>query len=70
MRITRLSLTEIRRHRRLELEPAPGLTVVRGPNESGKSTIQLALELVLFRRATTTAAEFATVRSWTPPRIP
>ena len=64
MRITRLSLTEIRRHRRLDLAPAPGLTVIRGPNESGKSTIQLGLELVLFRRATTTAAEFSTVRSW------
>jgi hypothetical protein len=64
MRITRLALTEIRRHRHLELRPAPGLTVIRGPNESGKSTIQLALELVLFRRATTTAAEFTAVRSW------
>jgi len=64
MRITRLALTDIRRHRALELRPAPGLTVIRGPNESGKSTIQQALELVLFRRATTTAAEIATVRSW------
>ena len=64
MPISRLALTEIRRHRRYELHPAPGLTVIRGPNESGKSTLQLALELVLFRRATTTAAEIATVRSW------
>ena len=64
MRITRLALSDIRRHRALELHPAPGLTIIRGPNEAGKSTIQQALELVLFRRATTTAAEFAAVRSW------
>ncbi|MFN8619175.1 MAG: AAA family ATPase [Chloroflexota bacterium] len=64
IRITRLALTDVRRHRSLELRPAPGLTVIRGPNESGKSTIQQALELVLFRRATSTAAEVAAVRRW------
>ena len=36
MRITRLQLRDFRRHRDLDLELAPGLTVVRGPNEAGK----------------------------------
>ena len=45
MRIPRLQLRDFRRHRDLDLALAPGLTVVRGPNESGKSTIQRAIEL-------------------------
>ena len=50
MRITRLQLRNVRRHADLDLELAPGLTVVRGPNESGKSTLQRAIELALTRR--------------------
>lgn len=64
MRITRLALTDIRRHGALELCPAPGITVIRGPNESGKSTIQQALEAALFRRAASVAAEAQALRSW------
>jgi uncharacterized protein YhaN len=64
MRITRLALTDIRRHRSLELCPASGITVIRGPNESGKSTIQQALEAALFRRAASVAAEVQALRSW------
>ncbi len=70
MRITRLALSDVRRHRRFELRPAPGLTIIRGPNESGKSTIQQAVELVLFRRATSASAEIAAVRSWDAPGDP
>ena len=43
---------------------APGLTVVRGPNEAGKSTIQRALELAITRRATSTAVELEAIRPW------
>jgi DNA repair exonuclease SbcCD ATPase subunit len=64
MRITRLALTDVRRHRALELRPAPGITVIRGPNESGKSTIQQAVEAALFRRANSVAAEAQALRSW------
>ena len=45
MRITRLRVRDLKVHRDLDLELAPGLTVVRGPNEAGKTTIQRALEL-------------------------
>ncbi len=64
MRITRLQLRNVRRHADLDLELAPGLTVVRGPNESGKSTIQRAIELALTRRVTSGSGDIDTMRSW------
>ena len=64
MRITRLQLRNVRRHADLDLELAPGLTVVRGPNESGKSTIQRAIELALTRRVTSGSGDVDTMRSW------
>ena len=64
MRITRLQLRNVRRHADLDVQLAPGLTVVRGPNESGKSTIQRALELALTRRVTSGSADLDGMRSW------
>ncbi|HEX7950803.1 MAG TPA: AAA family ATPase [Candidatus Limnocylindrales bacterium] len=67
MRIRRLSARDFRRYRELDIAFAPGLTVVRGPNEAGKSTVQRALELVLTRRVTSTAAEVEAMRPWDAP---
>ncbi len=64
MHITRLHVQGIRRFADLELVPSPGLTVVRGPNESGKSTIQTALEMVLFHDPTSIAPALLDVRTW------
>lgn len=64
MRITRLQIRNLRRHADLDLTLAPGLTVVRGPNESGKTTIQRALELALTRRVTSGSADIDGMRSW------
>jgi DNA repair exonuclease SbcCD ATPase subunit len=64
VRITRLAIHDLRRYRDTELELAPGLTVVRGPNEAGKSTLQRAIELALTRRVTATAAEIAAMVPW------
>jgi len=64
VRITRLALRSLRMHRDLDLELAPGLTVVQGPNESGKTTLQRAIELALFRRVTSADAELTSLRSW------
>lgn len=64
MRITRLRLRGLKVHRDLDLELAPGLTVVRGPNEAGKTTLQRALELALFRKVTAAGAEMDALRSW------
>ena len=67
MRVRRLSLRDFRRYRTLDIDLAPGLTIVRGPNEAGKTTVQRALELALTRRATSTAAELETLRPWGAP---
>jgi DNA repair exonuclease SbcCD ATPase subunit len=59
-----LQLRDLRRYRDLDIELASGVTVIRGPNESGKTTIQRAIELALTRRVTSTAAELDGLRSW------
>jgi DNA repair exonuclease SbcCD ATPase subunit len=64
VRITRLQLRNVRRHVDLDLKLAPGLTIVRGPNESGKSTIQRAIELALTRRVTSGSGDLDVMRSW------
>ena len=67
MRITRLRLGHLRRHADLDLELARGLTVVRGPNESGKTTLQRAIELGLTRRVTSASADIDGLRTWAAP---
>lgn len=64
MRITRLQLRNFGRHRDLDIALAPGFTVIRGPNEAGKSTIQRGIELALFRKPTAATAELEALRSW------
>jgi DNA repair exonuclease SbcCD ATPase subunit len=58
---------DFRRYRTFDIELAPGLTVIRGPNEAGKSTIQRALELALTRRVTSAAGELEALRPWGAP---
>src|SRR5262249_36021555 len=64
VRITRLQLRNVRRHAPLDLPLAPSLRVRRGTNESGKSTIQRALELALTRRVTSGSGDMDGMRSW------
>src|SRR5256714_7649887 len=64
MRITRLQITDMRRYRDLDVTLAPGLTVVRGPNEAGKTTIQRALDLGLTRKPTSAPAALDGRRPW------
>ena len=64
MRITRLTLRDFRRYRELEIPLSPGLTIVQGPNEAGKTTIQRAIELALTRKATSGGADMDALRSW------
>jgi DNA repair exonuclease SbcCD ATPase subunit len=64
VRITRLQLRDVRRHTALDLTLAPGLTVVRGPNEAGKTTVQRAIELALSRKVTSTQADLEAMRPW------
>ncbi len=67
MRVRKLSGKDFRRYREFDIDFAPGVTVIRGPNEAGKTTIQRALELALTRRATSTAAEVEALRPWGAP---
>ena len=64
MLIHRLRLSGFKRHRQLDLELRPGLNVVRGPNEAGKSTVQRAIEMGLFRRPTFASQELEELRPW------
>jgi DNA repair exonuclease SbcCD ATPase subunit len=64
VRITRLALKDLKCHAELDIEPAPGLTVIRGPNEAGKSTLQLALRLALYRKADSGAADIRDLQRW------
>jgi uncharacterized protein YhaN len=64
VRVTRLQARDVRRYRDLDIELAPGLTVVRGPNEAGKSTIQRILELALTRKVTSASADLDALRPW------
>lgn len=67
MRITKLSVRDFRRYREFEVPLSPGLTIIHGPNEAGKTTIQRALELILTKKATSNAAEMDGLRSWDAP---
>ncbi len=72
MRIRRLRLSHFKSHDALEIEPAAGLTIVRGPNEAGKSTLQQALELALFRKADSNRADVREAWAWgseSPPEV-
>jgi DNA repair exonuclease SbcCD ATPase subunit len=64
VRIKRLQLRDVRRYVELDIDLAPGLTVIRGPNEAGKSTIQRAIELALTRRATSSSADLDALKRW------
>ena len=64
MRITDLTLRDLRRYKETKLDLAPGLTIVRGPNEAGKSTIQRAIELALTRKVTSSAADLTGLQPW------
>ena len=64
MRIRRIQIRDMRRYRELDIDLAPGVTVLRGPNEAGKSTIQRAIELAITRRVTSSAADLESLRPW------
>lgn len=64
MRITSVAVRDLRRHRETTVELAPGLTVIRGPNEAGKTTLQRAIELGLTRKVTSAAQDLDGMVPW------
>ncbi len=67
MILRRLTLNPFAAGRDRSIEFAPGLTVILGPNEAGKSTISSALKTVLFARGPMTLTRF---RSEIQPYLP
>ena len=65
MRLIRCRLESVRRHRALEISFAPGLTLIGGVNESGKSSLVEAMHRALFVRASATGAAIRDLRSAT-----
>jgi DNA repair exonuclease SbcCD ATPase subunit len=63
MRLLHCQLQNVRLHGDLELSFSPELTVIGGPNESGKSTLVEALHRALFLKATATGAPVEALRS-------
>ena len=63
-RILRIQLRDVRRHASLDVALAPGLTIVKGPNEAGKSTLADAIELGLTPPGSAQAAQ---LRTWGRP---
>ncbi|MGH2458233.1 MAG: ATP-binding protein [Chloroflexota bacterium] len=64
MIVERLKTRHFRQLGELDLELGPGLTVIRGPNEAGKSSIVAALLLGLFTRASSASKDVVEQRCW------
>ncbi len=64
MRIASLTIRNLRRYQDQVIELAPGITIVRGPNEAGKSTLQRAVELALTRKVTSAAGDLDGLVPW------
>jgi len=64
MRIRRLRLVNFKRFADHEIELEPGLNLVVGPNESGKSSIAEALSTVLFADPTSRSASIRSLERW------
>lgn len=63
MKLLSCSLNSIRRHAELTLDFHPGLTLITGANESGKSSLVEALHRSLFLRGNATGAPVQQLRS-------
>ncbi len=63
MRLLSCRLQNIRVHGDLSLDFGPGLTLIGGPNETGKSTLVEALHRCLFLRATATGTPVEALQS-------
>ncbi|MEB3307630.1 MAG: AAA family ATPase [Cyanobacteriota bacterium] len=63
MRLLHCQLQNVRLHEDLELSFSPKLTLIGGPNESGKSTLVEALHRALFLKASATGAPVEALQS-------
>ena len=70
MRLVHCRIANVRIHRELSLDFAPGLTLIGGANETGKSTLLEALHRVLFLKATASGAVVEALHSRTHQGVP
>jgi DNA repair exonuclease SbcCD ATPase subunit len=63
MRLLNCQLQNVRLHGELEVDFSPRLTLIGGPNESGKSTLVEALHRALFLKASATGAPVEALQS-------
>lgn len=66
MRLTRLTLEDFRSYAAAELHPDPGLTIVAGPNGSGKTNLLEAVHVAITGRSHRAGAEHELVRHGRP----
>jgi DNA replication and repair protein RecF len=66
MRLTRLTLENFRSYATAELHPDPGLTIVAGPNGSGKTNLLEAVHVAITGRSLRAAADHELVRHGQP----
>ncbi len=64
MMLTRLALQKFKRFEDLDLVLVPGINVIKGPNESGKSSLIQGFLAGLFWKVTSTRQEIQDCRSW------
>lgn len=64
MIIERIELARFGKFRDRTIDFHPGLNVVKGPNEAGKSTLHRAVRTALFTKPTATSVKLKEARSW------
>ena len=62
MRLINCKVENVRVHSELYIDFSPGITLIGGDNETGKSTLIDALHRVLFLKATATGTPVAALR--------
>ena len=70
MRLTHCRICNVRIHHQLSLDFAPGLTIIGGANETGKSTLLEALHRALFLKSTASGAVVDQLHSRTHQGVP
>ena len=70
MRLVHCRICNVRIHRELSLDFAPGLTIIGGANETGKSTLLEALHRALFLKSTARGAVVDRLHSRTHQGVP
>lgn len=67
MILEKLELKNFKRFKDLKIDFKPGINIIKGPNEKGKSTVSEALSTVLFEDPRSSAKKLQDHKSWATP---